>query len=77
MYYIYGVSVPSLLSRDGTDTILLVVDLCSSLAYFVMSQPLPKLPIKLWLLGKYTCMYRVCCEFIHVYRHYVASSVRS
>ena len=34
-------------------TILLVVDLCSSLAYFMMTQPLPiagKLPIKLWLL---------------------------
>ena len=37
-------------------TILLVVDLCSSLAYFMMTQPLPiagKLPIKLWLLGNY------------------------
>ena len=40
-------------------TILLVVDLCSlcsSLAYFMMTQPLSKagkLPLKLWLLGNY------------------------
>ena len=41
-------------------TILLVVDLCSSLAYFMMTQPLPiadKLPIKLWLLGNYQQKY--------------------
>ena len=37
-------------------TILLVVDLCSSLGYFMITQPLPiagKLPIKLWLLSNY------------------------
>ena len=37
-------------------TILLVVDLRSSLAYFMMTHHLPiagKLPIKLWLLGNY------------------------
>ena len=37
-------------------TILLVVDLCSLLAYFMMNQLLPiagKLPINLWLLSNY------------------------
>ena len=35
---------------------VLLIDLCLSLAYFMMTQPLPianKLPMKLWLLGNY------------------------
>ena len=51
-------------------TILLVIDLCSSLAYFMMIQPLPiadKLPIKLWLLGNYqqTRVHMCTCAHIH------------
>ena len=51
-------------------TILLVVDLCSSLASFMMIQPLPiadKLPIKLWLLGNYqqTRVHMCTCAHIH------------
>ena len=41
-------------------TILLVVDLLSSLAYFMMTHPLSiasKLPINLWLLGNYQHTY--------------------
>ena len=44
-------------------TILLVIDLCSSLAYFMMTQPLPiagKLPIKLWLLSNYQQLSLLC-----------------
>ena len=44
-------------------TILLVVDLCSSLVYFTTTQPLPiagKLPIKIWVARQlpilYTCI---------------------
>ena len=44
-------------------TILLVVNLCSSLAYFMMTHPLPvasKLPIKLWLLDNYQQIHVLC-----------------
>ena len=53
-------------------TILLVVDLCSSLAYFIMTQPLPipgKLPIKLGTrqLPTNTCAYvYMCTHTAHV-----------
>ena len=50
-------------------TILLVVDLCSSLAYFMMTQPLPiasKLPLKtLWILARYTCTNIRCTHVLH------------
>ena len=43
-------------------TVLLVVDLCSSLAYFMMTHPLPIAGKKLWLLSNYQLMY-VCSKY--------------
>ena len=53
-------------------TILLVVDLCSSLAYFMMTQPLPiasKLPIKTLVArqlptNKYCTLHVGACDFL-------------
>ena len=55
-------------------TVLLVVDLCSSLAYFMMTQPLPiagKLPIKTLVARQLPTRYDVCvymyvCVHAHV-----------
>ena len=49
-------------------TILLVVDLCSSLAYFMMTQPLPiagKLPIKTLVARQLPTSVRVVLLFIY------------
>ena len=41
-------------------TILLVVDLCSSLGYFMMTQPLPIAGKLLWLLSNYQQTHILC-----------------
>ena len=58
---------------------LLVVDLCSSLAYFMMTQPLPiasKLPIKALVakqLPTKVCIYNIYI-YIYIYIYIVVTS---